>query len=530
MPDKLRVAVGTTTRRRLGGDIPMRNDLLSHRNNNDYITSMISHVSPNSPFLVFTGLFGESMDMNGEREGLFDVQTSTIGSEFIRIQEEIEEKRPFYVVDNSRVPTTLVAGQPFEVGLDYAVLDEGEQVQLFDQRTMLTVVSRRNTSNRVVDVTFILNGQDGDTADGSLLATGKPINIGFGNTKGEGSENSNTIPMHGSKKNIFTNPTVITRYMWKETGSWMSDEVFRFKTEKAMDGTEPMEFNTSISVKAFRHTVNSLEGMIMDSVTNFNPETLEVNSFNSTNNSYPDLPTYAGIWQQMDQAHVKIPHPWKNSYINNFNRLESIQHQIHEIWPDADIMIVAQGPGVKFVRDAIREGGQAKYPVRLTREVPASGKVDIGFGIDELINDNGRMFLYDIGKGYRTNGEYKTFTYNGVKGPDRSRDIFFIPMRRGDNGARKKIVKYFTKSGKNGAHQQVDRGFVFGKVKGFTGEGNGFTGSQMMAMQSQAIEDMVKNTGAYDLGSVVDGNQYHMMFEGVPYVDITGIIKLHLVD
>lgn len=41
---------------------------------------------------------------------LFDVQTSTIGSEFIRIQEECEERKPFYVVDNSRVPDKPIAG------------------------------------------------------------------------------------------------------------------------------------------------------------------------------------------------------------------------------------------------------------------------------------------------------------------------------------------------------------------------------------------------------------------------------------
>ncbi|MGG7664067.1 hypothetical protein [Dyadobacter sp. BHUBP1] len=530
MPDKLRVAIGTGQRRNLVGDIPLRNDLLS-RNQQEYITMMVNHVNPYSPYLVFMNLFGSNQDMYGEdREGLFDVQTSTIGSEFIRIQEECEERKPFYVVDNSRVPDKLIAGVPFEVGLDYGTgLDEGEQVKLWDDHSMLSVVSRRNTNNGYVDVTFILNGQQGETASGSLLGIGKPVNWGYGNTMGEGSHTSNRLQLNTTKKNLFTAPTVITRYMWHETGSWMSDEVFRFAMQPAMDGSEPMQFVTSLSVRAFRQALLSLEGMIMDSVSNFDPATLEINSFKGLT-PYPDRPLYPGVWQQLDQAHIQYKHPWKLTYLNNFNRIESIMQQIHQVWPDADVLVVAQHGGMKFVRDAIREGGQAKYPVRLTREVGADGKVDVGFGIEKLVTDYGNLFMYDIGKGYRTTGEFKTFTYNGVKGPDRSRDIFFIPIRRGLNGAKKKSFRYFTKSGKNGAHQQVDRGFVFGRVRGFTGEGNGFTGAQLMAMQETAIEDMVTNASRYDVASTVDGNEYHIMFEGVPYIDPTGIIKLRLID
>ncbi len=170
MADKLRVAVGTvSSRRRVAGDLALRNDLLSN-NQTEYITKMISHVNRSSPYLVFTNLFGSQTGMydNENNDGLFDTQTSDIGSEFIRIQEETTEKKPFYVIDNSAVPDTLVAGQPFDVGLDFAVLDEGEIVKLWDNRTMLKVVSRQITSGTIY-VTFELIGQVGETASGSLL-------------------------------------------------------------------------------------------------------------------------------------------------------------------------------------------------------------------------------------------------------------------------------------------------------------------------------------------------------------------------
>src|SRR5690606_5456792 len=77
------------SKRRLGGDLQMRNDLLT-RNPSEFITKMVSLVKPASPFLVFTNLFGETTDMYGQDSKLFDVQTSSIGAEFIRIKEEIK--------------------------------------------------------------------------------------------------------------------------------------------------------------------------------------------------------------------------------------------------------------------------------------------------------------------------------------------------------------------------------------------------------------------------------------------------------
>lgn len=533
MPDKLRKIVsGSGQRRRLGGDLPLRNDMLSNRQQ-EYITEMITRVNPASPFLIFTGLLGDSFDPIREREidRLFDFTTSSIGSEFIRIQEEVEDHKVMTVLDSSRVPTTLVAGQPFEAGVELGVLDEGEYVQLHDEETMLRVVSRRNTGGKVLDVTFELVGQVGVTAPGYLVAAGMPINVGYGNSKGEGSENGNTLELPGQKKNLFSNPMQITRYMWKETGSWMSDEVFKFSVQQAMDGSKPYNFYVDISVRFFREALRRLEGQIMNSRANFDPDTLAINSTSGADNtSYPDRPSYAGIWEQLDQTPVKIPWPIKSKYLATFNKMESMQNQMQAIWPGCDVMIVCQGPGKKFILDAWREGGQAKYPTKLNREIPASGKIPVGYGISEVVNDYGKFFIYDIGQGYQTKGEFANWTYNGVTGSRRTRDIFFIPLRKGDNGSTKKIVKYYTKSGKKDSHQQVDRGMVFGRVKGITGEGNGRTGAELMGMQESAFQDMVNNSSGYEMNSRVDGSEYHILFEGVPYIDIMGIMKWTIVD
>jgi len=523
MADKLRVVAGTTNRRRLVNDLPFRNDLLSNRQQ-DYITAMVNHVNPYSPYLFFTGLFGSTQgteDQNNPKS-MFSIETSTTGAEFIRIKESIYEKRPSYVVDSSRVPAVLVAGVPFEVTVDYAIADEGEFAKLWDDKTMLTVVSRRNTGGRKVDITFVLNGQPGATADGSLLSTGKPVNWGWGNTKGEGSETSNTLGLDGNKTNIFYNPTVITRYMWQETGSGASDEVFRFHTERAMDGSEPQDFMVNIPVLAFKEAVSRVERMIVDSVANFDPVTLEPTNM-AGQNGYPELPSYAGIIEQLDQAHVQYKIPVKTSPGAALSQFESIQRQIQEIWPDADVIIICRDGGKKFVEDAFLIGGQQKYPVQLTRQIGGDGSVDMGYKLGAFHNSDGDIMIYDLGKGYKTAGEFKTWSYKGHRGPLRSRELYFVPVRKGANGRYKKIANYYTKSG-NG----YDRGFVFGKVKGLTGQ-NGVTGAALTQMQEDAVRQMMNNE-MNNLGSVADRNEYHMLFEGVPYIDIYGLIKVTIVD
>jgi len=522
MADQLRVSVNKGSRRRMVNDLALRDDLLS-RYPQEFLTKIISYTNWKSPYLVFTNLFGAGVDLTAKDKG-FTVETSTIGSEFIRIREETETRQLSYVVDNSQVPDVLVAGIPFDVSLDFGVLDEDEQVKLWDDRTILRVVSRRNTNQGYVDVTFVLVGQVGETASGSLLQIGKPVNWGFGNTKGEGSQTSNSLALNPMKRNEFVNPTMITRYGYPETGSAMSDEVFTFGVDRAMDGSTSTSFRTSLPVNFFRQALASVEGQIMDSRSNFDPLTLEVNGYKGLT-ARPDRPSYAGIRQQLDQARIQYRHPVRGTYRSNLGRIDSIMQQIRQIFPGADILAVGEDGGMQWLRDTIREGAAAKYPVTLFRDVPASGKVDIGFGINKYTTDHGDLFMYDMTGAYQSTGEYKTFNYNGIKGKDRSREIFFIPVRRGDDGSRLKSFTYYTKSG-NG----IDRGFVYGKTTGITGQFNGATGTQLMNMQDTALQQMMNNQDTYNIGSTVDGIEHHLLFEGVPYIDIMGIIKLTLQD
>lgn len=522
MADKLRVAVqGVSTRRRLTGDLALRNDLLSN-NHTQYLSKMISHVNPASPYLFFTSLAGSRGNMSDNSNSLFDVTTSTTGAEFIRIQEEIKEQKPFYVTDNSAVPDTLVAGQPFDVGLDFAVLDEGEFVKLWDDKTILVTISRQITSNSVY-VTFALVGQVGETASGSLLSIGKPIHWGQGNTKGEGSLAGNTQPLDTIKKNIFVAPTVITRYTFSRTGSYASDEVFAFQTDRAMDGSEPMEFMTDLNIEFFRNSLASIDRMMMDSRSNFDPATMEVNGSRGVHDSV--LPSYPGVRQQLDQATIQYSHPHTSSAFQSLNKLESIMQQIAQVWPGTKVLVIAEHGGMKWVRDTLIEGGRAKYNITYNSNVGGNGLIQIGYGIDKFISQDGiELLMYDFGKGYKSSGDFKSFTYRGAKGSDRSREIYFVPIPSEETRKKLKTFTYFTKSG-NG----IDRGMVYGHVRGLTGQTGGFTGKELMNMQDDVIKGW-QNNSAYDLGTTRDGDQFELLFEGVPYIDIYGVIKMTLVD
>jgi|GEM_PF-4867620 len=523
MADKLRISAGFGSRKRVAGDIALRDDLLA-KYPEQFITQIISRMNPRSPWLVFGNLFGEGQDMYTKDKG-FEVETSTIGAEFIRIVEETKYRQVSRVVDNSQVPDVLTAGVPFDLSLDFGILDEDEQVKLRDARTMLRVVSRRINNHGHLDVTFVLSGQVGDTAPGSLLRVGSPVHWGFGNTKGEGSSLPNSLPLGAYKKNTFVNPTMITRYGWQETGSYISDEVAMFGIENAMDGSKSM-IRTSLPKEALESFLTSLDGQIMDSVSNFDPETLEINGYKG-NSPYPDRPSYAGVRQQLDQAHFQYFHPVKASLPSNLNRIESIMQQIRQVFPNSDVLVVGEGAGIKWVKQAIRFA-QSTSGVTLFRNVPADGKVDIGFAINRYITDEGNLYMYDMTDAYQPSGDYDTFTYAGITSSDRSRELYFIPVKTSADGRRLKSFKLYTKSGVGPNGNRVNRGFVYNKIRGNTGELDGLNGDQLMNLNDGSLEDMVRNPSRYETGSTYDGNQHMLLAENVPYIDVYGIIKLTL--
>jgi diphthamide synthase (EF-2-diphthine--ammonia ligase) len=116
-----------------------------------------------------------------------------------------------------------------------------------------------------------------------------------------------------------------------------------------------------------------------------------------------------------------------------------------------------------------------------------------------------------------------------MKGSPRSNDIYFFSSTSEAGGRPKsKIAKLFSKEGQGFGSQKVNRGFVFGVSRGITGAGNGMTGASAMAMQESTIDEVIRNSSRYQVQSLVDGDEYHALWQNTPYFDPRSICKLSL--
>lgn len=524
--------IGKTVRtrsRKAVGDMASRNDAILEP---EIFTSIVHHLNRNSPLAFFGGLVGGIDPLGNYGEDPYNqmvtLQSSGLGASYINIKEECEVYEPLIVTDNSKVPTTITANVPFDFTVDRGILDPDENFLLRDQKTMGRVISRSVTPNGAL-ITAMLDGQRGETFNGPyLFEVGAYVNYGYGNSQGEGSHKSNLMALDAEQYNTFFNPMVITRYVLPVTGSWMSDEMFTL-TQKAMDGSES-EVNTGISVQWMRKFLNSYENMIMFSRSNFDPATKEILGRNSNAVRYNERPSYAGIYEQFDEAPVKWKQPLRAGSTSGIQKINSIMRTLKQMpGHNGTFFAMGYGVGIEWLRETIREGGLNNSMYRIVLTPDSNDAITAGFNVDKYVLDGiGVLYIYDIGNGMHIPGKFDTVTYNQVTSTVRSRDIFFFSSTvAGRNGKPQKVAKLYTKEGQVEGFGKVNRGLVFGSSRGLTGEYNGLQGQAALSMQvEQAMRSMLNSNG---LGSIVDGNEYHALTEHTVYVDPRGTVKLSLV-
>jgi hypothetical protein len=522
---KLLGDVVRTLPRRMVGDMPMRTDAILDP---QIFTSIVRTEAPSSVFSFFGRAVGDFVPRGMDQDNSdpwFQIQASGLAASYINIKEEMAKQDPLRVIDNSQVPAVIPANVPFQLTLDRGWLDEDENFLCKDGLAFGSVRSRRIGANSA-EYTMVLSGMPGETFSASLFSIGSPIIFQMGNSQGEGSHKSNTMPGDTEQYNTFFNPMMITRYVLPVTGSFMADEMYILR-QQAMDGTVS-EVNTGLPRKWLRKVLMALDKQMLYSRSNFDPKTKQILGRNN-NSRYPERPTYAGFYQMMDQAPVQYLQQFSGSLSSGLQKIDRIVQSLAS-QPGAGkvFFAMAQGPGYEWLKRVIREAGMEKTPIQITVNPDREDKIAVGWALDSYVTDYGRLYIYDVGKSMAFSGEMNLQSYNGVKGGPRSNEIYFFPGSRSE-GMRPttKIAKYYSKEGQVEGFGRVNRGFVFGVSKGITGEGTGWTGGSAQQLQDSAIEQMM-NSPKYFLNSLVDGNEYHCLAEGVPYFDARGTVRLTL--
>ena len=514
--------IGKTVRtqsRRAVGDMAVRTDAIL---DSEVFTHIMHRENPSSILSIFGRGFGDIVGMTENNDDYpdFQLRTDGLGASYINIKEEYEKATPLRVVDNSKVPPVILANQPFDVTVDRGYLDEDEFFHLKDQKSMGRVVSRRIGINS--EMTVVVNGLPGETFSSSLFSIGAPLIYGMGNSQGEGSKKSNTIPVDEWQYNTFFNPMVISRYVIPFTGSYLADEMYTLR-QQAMDGTES-EVNTGLSARWVNAISNAMSKQMLYSTANFDPKTKEILG-RSNNSRYPERPSYAGIYQQMDQAPIKFLHQINDSARSGILKIERIMQTIAERPGNNRIMFaMCQSVGYNWLMKQIREGGLERYGMRI-QVAPEADAITVGYRIDKFVTNYGDLYVYNVSKSMPFVDEYDKVSFDGAFGSPRSRDIFFFPGTRSQGGRpTSKIAKLFVKEGQIEGHGKVSRGLVIGNVSGITGENNSMRSDA--ANQESMLRAMMD--GRNNLGSIVDGKETHVLWENVPYIDCREMVKLSL--
>lgn len=522
---KLKVQIGRTQRRRLAGDMAVRNDLML---NSNIVTDVIRYTNPASPLVFFSNVLGTSGQ--GSDDGMFSLETRGISSQFVRILEyKTGMKRPIRVLDNSKVPDPILANVSYDIMVDEPI-DEDENLLAKDQETLFNVRSVRVGESVTLTVQMI--GFAGETKPRSLLGVQAPLNYGYGNTKGEGSLNGNSLLTSESQSNVFSNPLVTMRYYFTVTGDYLANEIYTLKCTNPVDNREE-DFAIDLPIEFMRETMASLEGQMLHSRGNFDIETLKIHT-KSRGTRYSERPLYIGLYQQLDDIQEVKLHSISSDTLKQARaKIEGAVRYISEM-TGTDMPVIAavcQGAGAEFIREVFMDA-VASQPVQYQEVVTDSeGYLNVGFRVKQYRAQHGTVIIYDIGKAMtsRRNGrEFDQITYNGVSSDVRSTNIYFVPLTRpSKNGGRVKTAHYYYKEGQVKGFGKTSRALVFGKTKGITGEGNNISGEELMRIQEETIRTMM-NRDANRIDSTVDGNQYQVLTQGSPYVNVDGSVRLIL--
>ena len=513
----LKVTQVTRKQKRLVDDMESRNDILFDR---EVFTQVSRLENPMSPSVMFGRILG---NMDEASADMFEPVGKGIGTEFIKIVQESSFQEHIRILDTSRVPDRLVAGQNFEVTIDRAAADSDETLMARDERTVFRVESRRPGTNGT-DYTLQYVGIPGTSIPGAFLRVNDPLHVGYGNSKGEGSMNSNTLLTDLTKRTIFNNLSSIMRYGSSETGSAMADMLYEFAVTSGVDGSETKYVKTDIPVSLMRGALRAMDNALLYNVPNFNPRTKTIAN-QSAAGRYHERPYFAGLFWQLDQC------PWKWRQSKNASLDEGVQKldfilqfMYNQTGRKNKIVAMASGAGLEYLRKVILTGGLRKYGINIWQQVTGGDKLKIGFEAEEYYTPHGSIILYDTGMAMKKWGNFDRTSFGGVSYNERSNDIYLIPtVMDGKDGIPKKPANIYYKEG-NG----VSRAFAFGYMNGINGSnGTGYTADQIMNAQEEFIKKNLANQ-KYRMDSTVDGREMHVLMQMVPYIDVRNVAKLQL--
>lgn len=521
MANKL-VKVDRIQRSKLVDDMPRRNGLLV--TNPEIFTEIIAKEMPALPVSFLARFFG---DYQAASDDMFALNMGGIGTEYIRIKEYYEKYEPIKVVGNDKVPATIIPFEPFEVSTDYPMDDDDN---FFTRRldVQFRVLSRR-PGIAGTDLTVVLDDSlAGNIDSSSIFEIGAPINYAMGNSKGEGSYNSNLLLGDSLQERSFFNPMKITRRYTARTGSAMSDEsaMYQVTLNNAATG-KAQDYILEIPHRFFRKVAMEMSFQITYGRANFDPTTLNILG-KSPNGKYPERPSYAGIWQQLEQgALATYTHSVKSdSKKQLMHKVEQILRRAHyKTGRTGTVIAMCKGLSADLLRDAIRDTIANKWNLKI-EVTPVNDKLKVGYELDEYITDHGRLVIYDMGVGFEGYGDFEKVSYNGIQGDKYSEtDIFFMvpTINSPKDGGKQMRVKLYYKE-KTSGRERISRGFVFGMSRGLTGKNNSLTPEQLVQIQDETIDRLMSsNTG---IDSLTDGDEYHVLYQHTPYINTDNVFRI----
>lgn len=512
------------------GDMPILNDQLFRK---EVITSVSRTMNEKSVFNFFSrmagGMVGSEQSTEKGPQSMMDIRSRGVGSEFIRNRKYRETMYPAKIVDNSRVPDTLVAGLNFELTQDKFIGEGGEKIMLKDQKTQIMVVSYRATGdNKTFDYTYQLIGPDGFTRPGSLLSVDSTLHYGMGNTVGEFSLTGNTLVDDGDRYTDTFNILQIARYVIPKSGSFASDETIKFSAVEAMDGTSVnVDFVTDLPYRGTKQVFAAIDRDLLFSVPNFSVVNKTIANKAGTTR-YSERPSYAGFFYQWDLAPYQYP-AYASAPLSEGVQLikDILSFMRNEVGTSKKYIAYCQGRGrqwLKAVFDEARKSLGYQINIVVDANMKLGGPNGIGYDIDEYTTPDGTLSIIDLGSALTSWGAgFDLSQYNGVGYQSRTNDIWIQGFLMED-GVTKKPATIYHKEG-NG----ISRAFVLGMTRGMTGANGGLTGEQAMALQEEGIRRMMSND-RYRIDSPADGDELHILSQLCPFMDTDGMSRIHLYD
>ena len=486
-----------------------RNDLLAK--NPNFLTKLIQHEQPNHAFSILANVLGDLS--GGSKENTFDIRGT--GTSFIRIREQSFMTSVPRIIDDSLVPSQIMAGQRFELGVD-TYFDE-DSILLAKDRSTYLIISKQPIFGGV-RYTLELSGTDGETVLGSILKNGETL-VQIANSKGEGSYTSNQFTDDGYMYSDLYNPMMITRYKLGATGSAMSDDNSAYVCECNEDG-KTIQYYVDTPRLFIRQIGDALAKQMLFTRANFelNPTTgkLKIHNKSAQKSPYEDRPTYAGILQQWATTPYMDTLRLRSTPAETWEKLKKVMRELCERHGRMDIRVAAVCTNKAWsqkISDAFMWANKNEYNAQVIINVTDKESINVGFTTDQarFSGGLGRMVItpYNSGMSILPKEFGVVNTHNGIKLNSFDLDCYFVVMD--DNTEGKSPITIYGKEAKTN-YGDFNRMFVFGTSHGITGDGNNMTQAQLETMMKSGMDSML-NQDSLRLDNLVDGREYHFLTE-----------------